>query len=531
MLVLRVEFLAGVCMATRHNDPTRSTPEWPPHPDRLYSALVAAAAEPVGSGGIDLSDSSVQALRWLAEQCWKEGGQCKAPLLHASGAFRRTSPDVPMPTNPAPDEIPNSLEPGPTARNREKRAKELRDAVRNLLPVHRKKAMLPIPAVVPEESAVYFVWPDAEPGERLATLRSICERVTYLGRSRSLVRVTMEDHAPAPTHVPDPFGGVELRVPAKRRIEYLIDKFRRDGGKPEPSPPIRYRRIDGALLRPAGLQTVFHRLWIFQPDADDPTLPVVATIKITQAVRRALLKNVHEIACGCDRWKEQVPSYGEARECYSKIPGTLSGHALDGSRLGAPHMAFAALPFVHPVQRHADGSIKGVAVLMPRDMERDLSVLSMLARGLRGIEHHGLQVPGVGLWRLREVSPDDLALTTLDPRTWTTSSRIWTTVTPVVLGRFPKARNGGEAKVILDSLQLVGIEPSRVVEIAVGRHSPLHGVPPSWSFKTNHDQTKASERSRLIRHVTIRFDAPVAGPLALGPLRYFGLGLMRPLEA
>ncbi|HWP38060.1 MAG TPA: type I-U CRISPR-associated protein Csb2, partial [Gemmatimonadales bacterium] len=66
MLVLRVEFLAGVYMATRHNDPTRSAPEWPPHPDRLYSALVAAAAELDGSGGTDLPSTAVQVLRWLA---------------------------------------------------------------------------------------------------------------------------------------------------------------------------------------------------------------------------------------------------------------------------------------------------------------------------------------------------------------------------------------------------------------------------------------------------------------------------------
>ena len=44
MLALRVEYLTGVCMATKHDDASRASPEWPPHPDRLYSALVAAAA-------------------------------------------------------------------------------------------------------------------------------------------------------------------------------------------------------------------------------------------------------------------------------------------------------------------------------------------------------------------------------------------------------------------------------------------------------------------------------------------------------
>ncbi len=77
MLVLRIEFLTGVYMATKHNDPTRSTPEWPPHLDRLYSALVAAAAEPVEAGGTDLPESSAQALRWLVEQCWEEDASAR----------------------------------------------------------------------------------------------------------------------------------------------------------------------------------------------------------------------------------------------------------------------------------------------------------------------------------------------------------------------------------------------------------------------------------------------------------------------
>ncbi len=522
MLVLRVEFLTGVYMATRHNDPTRSAAEWPPHPDRLYSALVAAAAEPDGSGPTALPDDAGQALRWLAEQCWGANGQCMGPLLHAGRGHRRTTPPVPMPSNPHEDEV------WQRAKKDGSRPPQKSFDFRTLLPVHRKKALLALPAVVPEEPEVYFIWPAADAGERLATLRAICDRVTYLGRSRSLVRVTIEDDAPAPTHVPDPFGALELRVPTARRLDYLVDKFRRDGGKPEPDPPTRYRRLHDASSRPDGLCTVFHRLWIFQPSEDDPALPVVATIKITQAMRRALLKNVHDLACGCDRWSQQVPSYREARECYARIPGLLSGHMPDGSRLDAPHVAFAALPFVHPVQRHADGVVKGVGVLVPRDMERDLAVTRMLARGLRGIEREGLRIPGIGLWRLHEISADDPRLATLDPRTWTASARTWTTATPMVFGRYPKARNGGEAKVVLDSLRLVGIDPSRVVEIAVSRHSPLHGVPPSWCFKTRRDRD-ANEPLRLIRHVTVRFDTPVTGPLALGPLRYFGLGLMRPL--
>ena len=40
---IEVNFLTGRYVATFHND--RRQPEWPPHPARLFSALVAAWAD------------------------------------------------------------------------------------------------------------------------------------------------------------------------------------------------------------------------------------------------------------------------------------------------------------------------------------------------------------------------------------------------------------------------------------------------------------------------------------------------------
>ena len=43
MIAIEVELLTGRYVATSFND--RRVPEWPPHPARLFSALVATAAE------------------------------------------------------------------------------------------------------------------------------------------------------------------------------------------------------------------------------------------------------------------------------------------------------------------------------------------------------------------------------------------------------------------------------------------------------------------------------------------------------
>jgi len=63
MFALRVEFLTGRCVAKE----THVTAEWPPHPARLFSALVSSLYAPV-----DCSKAADQeerdALGWLQKQ-------------------------------------------------------------------------------------------------------------------------------------------------------------------------------------------------------------------------------------------------------------------------------------------------------------------------------------------------------------------------------------------------------------------------------------------------------------------------------
>jgi CRISPR-associated protein Csb2 len=437
-----------------------------------------------------------------------------------------------MPTNPDPTEIPNSIEPGSRTKDREKRRKELADGVRNLLPVHRKKAGLPIPAVIPDDPAVYFIWPDAAPDDSTwSILQAICERVGYLGRSRSLIRASLVDDPPRPTHVPDRLGHVQVRVPGPDRICYLIGKYQRDGGKPEPSPPIRYRAITDGDHHSRVLHSAFDRMFVFKPDRGDPSLPAESTLKVTKALRQELIRCVHEQVCGCSGWNDAEPTCSEAIECFEKIPTLVSGYDVaDGqcTPTTRPHLGFLALPFVDERQRHADGSIKGVAVAIPRHPKD--SELQALASGLVSLLKRGLAIPGVGQWRLTEVPADNPPLRTLELSQWTRPARTWSTVTPMVFDRLPKEKNGGEPAVILESLRRVGIDPEAVVEIAVGRHAPWHGAPPSWQFKPQTEHPSVRQGGWMLRHVTLRFDRDVRGPILLGRLRYFGLGLMRPME-
>src|SRR5690606_5552199 len=57
MLVLEVEWLTGICRAA--HDPANETPDWPPQPDRIFSALTASW----GAHGEDKAGRA--ALEWL----------------------------------------------------------------------------------------------------------------------------------------------------------------------------------------------------------------------------------------------------------------------------------------------------------------------------------------------------------------------------------------------------------------------------------------------------------------------------------
>ena len=73
MLTLEIEFLTGVCFAAQSQ--SSPSPDWPPQPDRIFSALVAAW----GARGEQLAERD--ALEWLEQQ--------PAPWLEASEASIR----------------------------------------------------------------------------------------------------------------------------------------------------------------------------------------------------------------------------------------------------------------------------------------------------------------------------------------------------------------------------------------------------------------------------------------------------------
>jgi CRISPR-associated protein Csb2 len=64
-------------------------------------------------------------------------------------------------------------------------------------------------------------------------------------------------------------------------------------------------------------------------------------------------------------------------------------------------------------------------------------------------------------------------------------------------------------------------------EVRAGRYPFLPSVPPAYDFRLRRKAAEPEER--FAAHALLRFSQPVEGPVVLGKLRHFGLGLLRPV--
>ena len=174
MLALQIDFIGGTYHAT---DPyARTTPEWPPAPDRVFQALIDAAA----SLGFPLEP--LTALE-------------HAPSIHfgpALPAGTELKPYVPSAFMGRPDHV-------------EKR----------------------IPQMACIEHPVVMVWPNT-PDHLADWLRPVASSITHVGRAKSLAIVRVIEHVPQlPSMlVPHPKGDVLLRAPSPGRLNHLETAFR-----------------------------------------------------------------------------------------------------------------------------------------------------------------------------------------------------------------------------------------------------------------------------------------------------------------
>ena len=467
MLAIAINYLNHQVRASTYNSKDEEA-EWPPHPDRVFMAMVAAW----GQTGQDKDEE--QALRWLEQQ--------GPPEIAAGRHHPRKSVAVYVPVNDNP------------------KRKEL---YKLLTQSRRQKRQFATAAL--DNPITHLIWRNAEPGEHLPALQRICANVTNIGHSSSLVQTYINDHPPEPNWLPNTGkGSVQMRIPYAGRLNDLIATYNR-GQRPEARRWQGYAAI-GKETVPDFPHSIFSpELIVFE--AAGSGLDLHATSKLTTALRNLIMA-----------------------KCPDPVPEWISGHTPDGNPSKQTHIALIPLPFVG--RQHADGRIMGIAIAIPRAIEpaeTGRCLAGLLGYDENGEpQSHTIFA---GQWNettLRRPEPG-ANRHNLTPRTWTKPSTTWHTVTPLTLDRYYKGPDKArlERENVIEQCRRIGLP--RPAAVVLGQQSMLEGVPPAREFprlprRSDHGGHGQWQHT----HAAIIFAEKVRGPIIIGSGRYRGYGLCRP---
>jgi CRISPR-associated protein Csb2 len=419
MFALRVTYLTGRVYSAEFDDgDIKAKAEWPPHPSRLFSALVAAW----GEGGAEEELKPV--LEWLQKQ--------ESPTIYAGDCTQRKLVQAFVPVN---------------------------DTV--TLPEDRLRKSRTFPSATLSQPDVYFAWREAPTADMQRALDQILKRTSSLGHSASLVSVEIANDIPVErlkVWQPNASVGTRMRIAYPGRLEELIQRHERFQKEPNKihRPSLGRTTLyapppDGVTAPPRG---IFDRM-IFMRRDGGPRASLRSALSVTAALRGAIQKLS----------PQPVPEY-------------LSGHAPQSTRekpvrSELSHVALIPLPFVDAT--HATGDLMGVAALLPETLNSEEREVCW--RVLSGIGE--LHMPW-GRWEVSLVDAEENRRT-LRPEAWTQPSSIWSTVTPFVFDRYPKDSYGHEADdIVREAFIRVGVpEPC---EVGLHYNSWHVGVPKASAF-------------------------------------------------
>lgn len=474
MFAIEWDYLLGKSFASAWNS-GRKEPEWPPHPDRVFQALVAAWA----ADGQDAQAG--EALRWLEE--------LPPPVVIAATSTQADNPEVYVPLNTIPSPKKDKLISFP----------------------HNRRARHFPSVVVRGISALY--WPEAQPDiSTLNTLKELCLNVTHLGMERSVVRMFATDSPDQlpkayKSFVPDDQGDLHLRISYPGRLEELLADFT-DGQRPRCARWCAYKSQAQQTTDSQSPHSIFSSQdWmVYTCIAADHPLGLAQAPRVIDALRHTLIK---------------------AADGMPTALRLISGHEHDGSPLTVPHVLMLPLGFLG--HEHADGHLLGLAIVFPEcltfEERQDIQRAIVNAEDMETGEII-LRMGQIGTMTLipeqRPCPPK-----ALQPQTWCGRSRFWTTAVPMVCDQMlsrKKRYNSWLTKQVVTACERIGLpEPER---IECSSTPFISGAPTCKEVPVLPRRSDGQTRWHL--HLRLTFHEPVAGPVVLGAGRYRGYGLCRP---
>jgi CRISPR-associated protein Csb2 len=364
-------------------------------------------------------------------------------------------------------------------------------------PARQAQEVRPGTRAVPEDPRVAYIWADlAVPEPALQALRLRAARIPYLGCADSPVRVNVLDEVPEwgeelPAWLPDRAGGQVVPVADAgflARLDAAFEAF--SAGQPQrrawvATAVARYRSPSEPSPEPARPHTIWIRF--------DRALSGRRIVTLAQRLRAAVLAQLGD----------------------GDVSPLVHGHLPPGET-GYEHARWLPLP--HAGFPHADGRLRGACVWLPPATPREVArrteeavrsireLVSPSGRRIAMQPFDGIKYP----W-------------SSNPRRWIGPSRNWVSVTPVVAERY--TRGAPALEEIARWCRYAGLPAP--TGAAVSRVPFLEGaldLPPEATVR------RAGDPVRPYFHLRVQFAEPVQGPVVIGRLRHFGLGLFAPVE-
>jgi CRISPR-associated protein Csb2 len=516
MTTLGIHYLTGCAVATDRT--TSDRPEFPPHFGRVFMAMAAAYFETHGN------EEERAALEWLEA--------AGAPSVQAGTGHPRSTVKTYVPVN---DNL---------------------DAEARTMPVPRSRQSRSFPTMRLDDPFVYLKWNSAIPANLQSGLERLCNKVTRIGHSSSLVQMWVAEgvaSAGVEWQPSEDFSDRRMRITERGTLAYLARAFnakareeygrleeileaptgklrkqtrkeideRFPEGQPMPTRPVLtrwqgYTQLPARSEKDAAQFSPFEPgLIIFTRIAEQRVLGMEATLQLTSALRDAAMKATGQ-----------------------NVPEWLSGHQPDGKPSLKPHAAFFPLPFVGA--KYADGHLMGLAMAIPRELDSYGETKQETLRRVIGpfLFREDGQEKAIRLWRTKgaevlwewklERETRDYPPMTLRAHTWTGPSAEWGSVTPVVLHHYPKrGRDSDVERILLQAFDSAGLPRPIAMRI-----TPVSVFEGAGHVKSMPEFSEGGERlCRYQVHLVVRFPSVVEGPVLVGRGRFRGYGLLRPTEA
>lgn len=551
MFAIGIEFITGTAVMTSAD--SREMAEWPPHPARIFMALVAAYYEsrPLpddGAAALAAWGMERRCLEWLEQQ--------PPPALSFTDVVkrdRRTVSTVYVPVNDQP--LRKSVEPKQGPFNGSDLI-SLRHRIDRTFPAVS-------PGIDAGQNQVHLIWESAElPNELEPAFEKLASKVVRIGHSSSLVTMWVGKDAPsAPkTLVPaadakSSRASVKLRGIAPGLLQDLDTRFNADDidvffklgdeirsaeGKAKDKAKADFKNHFGedwntSMAAPVRLRPfvgISHAYQAPQAESEPPQHTIFDSDILILSKLDGRVLGLESTNLVLDALRGTLLTGSE------NAPAWFTGHKSPGKPADMPHLALFPLAFVG--NEYADGHLLGLALAFPRSVnaqERSAELRRLLFNEHGEDREIKLTLGNLGEWTLQREDRNARPIA-LRPATWTQASTVWATVTPIVLDRHskfdpgnPKERDSWRnetADIIRASCAHIGLPVPTAVDI--DKTSWHRGAPRARPGPNGMPWLPGkSNGARQQVHALLQFDREVEGPVLLGAGRYRGYGLCKPL--